>query len=121
VLSLLLRVYRGFHPFRGKKKRILTMDKRWGRVDKYLRRRFLSSVFYLRETKTNSVALVRERTMPTERPPFVGIVSANFADEGCHMVSVTDPCGRNLGFLDRVVMHAVSTSGFATCRPTSIV
>jgi hypothetical protein len=27
---------------------------------------------------TNSVALVRERTIPTERPPFVGEVNANF-------------------------------------------
>jgi hypothetical protein len=31
---------------------------------------------------TNSVALVRERTIPTERPPLVGEVSANFADRG---------------------------------------
>ena len=31
------------------------------------------------EKKTkNSVALVRERTIPTERPPPVGEVSANF-------------------------------------------
>jgi hypothetical protein len=28
--------------------------------------------------KTNSLALVRERTIPTERPPLVGEVSANF-------------------------------------------
>jgi hypothetical protein len=28
--------------------------------------------------KTNSVALVRERTVPTERPPLVGEVSAKF-------------------------------------------
>ena len=28
--------------------------------------------------QTNSVALVRERTIPTERPPPVGDVSANF-------------------------------------------
>jgi hypothetical protein len=28
---------------------------------------------------TNSVALVGERTMPTERPPLVGEVSANFS------------------------------------------
>jgi hypothetical protein len=28
--------------------------------------------------KTNSVALARKRTMPTERPPLVGEVSANF-------------------------------------------
>jgi hypothetical protein len=26
----------------------------------------------------------------------------SFADRGCHVVSVTDPYGRNLGFLDRV-------------------
>ena len=29
-------------------------------------------------TKLNSVALVRERTIPTERPPPVGEISANF-------------------------------------------
>ena len=28
--------------------------------------------------KLNSVALVRERTIPTERPPPIGEVSANF-------------------------------------------
>jgi hypothetical protein len=28
---------------------------------------------------TNSVALVRERIIPTERPPLVGEVSANFS------------------------------------------
>jgi len=31
-----------------------------------------------KKTKLNSVALVRERTIPTERPPLVGEVSANF-------------------------------------------
>jgi hypothetical protein len=30
------------------------------------------------KNKANSVALVRERTIPTERPPLVGEVSANF-------------------------------------------
>jgi CBS-domain-containing membrane protein len=44
---------------------------------------------------------VRERTILTERPPLVGEVIANFADRGCHVVSVTDPYGRILGFLDR--------------------
>jgi hypothetical protein len=40
--------------------------------------------------------------MPTERPPLVGEVSANFfEDRGCHVVGVTDPYGRILGFLDR--------------------
>jgi hypothetical protein len=42
---------------------------------------------------------VRERTIPTERPPLVGEVIANFC--GCHVVSVTDLYGRILGFLDR--------------------
>jgi hypothetical protein len=31
---------------------------------------------------TCSVALVRKRTIPTERPPLVGEVSANFCGEG---------------------------------------
>jgi hypothetical protein len=31
---------------------------------------------------SNSVALVRERTIPTELPPVVGEVNANFADKG---------------------------------------
>jgi hypothetical protein len=45
---------------------------------------------------------VRERTLPTERPPLVGEVIVNFfADRERHVVSVTDPYGRILGFLDR--------------------
>jgi hypothetical protein len=52
--------------------------------------------------KTNSMVLARERTIPTERPPLVGEVIANFfVDKGCHVVSVTDPYGRILDFLDR--------------------
>ena len=34
--------------------------------------------FHDDDDKLNSVALVRERTIPTERPPPVGEVSANF-------------------------------------------
>jgi hypothetical protein len=49
----------------------------------------------------NSVALVRERTIPTEQPPLVSEVTAKFADRGCHVVSVMDPYGRILAFLDR--------------------
>jgi hypothetical protein len=49
----------------------------------------------------NSVALVHQRTIPTERSPIVG-VSANFLwIEGCRVVSTGDPYGHNLGFLDR--------------------
>jgi hypothetical protein len=32
----------------------------------------------MKQKQTNSVALFRERTIPTERPPLVGEVSANF-------------------------------------------
>ena len=39
---------------------------------------FFLSIFYISKLKLNSVALVRERTIPTERPPPVGEVSANF-------------------------------------------
>jgi Na+/H+ antiporter NhaD/arsenite permease-like protein len=46
-----------------------------------------------------TVALVRERTIPTEWPPLVGEVSANFLQ--IEVVSVTDPYCRILGFLDR--------------------
>ena len=45
--------------------------------------------------KKNSVALIRERTIPKEWPPPVSEVSANFLRiEGCHVVSATDPHGR---------------------------
>jgi uncharacterized membrane protein len=40
------------------------------------------------------VTLVRERTVPTERPPLVGEVNANFADSWCHVVSVMEPYDR---------------------------
>jgi hypothetical protein len=36
------------------------------------------AVFNKSQKQTNSVALVRERTVSTERPPLVGEVSANF-------------------------------------------
>jgi len=56
-----------------------------------------------KKTKLNSVALVHERTIPTERPPSVGEVCANFLRiVGCHTVSATVTHGHfNLCFLDR--------------------
>jgi hypothetical protein len=33
--------------------------------------------YILKKTKLNSVTVVRKRTIPTERPPLVGEVSAN--------------------------------------------
>jgi hypothetical protein len=48
------------------------------------------------------VALVRERTIPIERRPLVGDISANFLHiEGCRVVSAADPHGHNFGFLER--------------------
>jgi hypothetical protein len=41
----------------------------------------------------NSVALARKRTITTERPPYVGEISAKFADRRWGVVSATDPHG----------------------------
>ena len=50
----------------------------------------------------NSVALVRERTIPTERPPPVGEVSANFCGKrGVTWSAQRIPTAVNLCFLDR--------------------
>jgi hypothetical protein len=49
-----------------------------------------------------SVALVRKRTIPTERPPLLTAkLVLTSADRECHVVSVTDLYGHILGFLDR--------------------
>jgi hypothetical protein len=51
--------------------------------------------------KLNSLALVRERTIKTERPPLVAEIIASFCGYRCRVVSTQDPCGRILAFLDR--------------------
>ena len=51
--------------------------------------------------KLNSVALVRERTIPTERPPPVGEVSANFCGErGVTWLAQRVPTAVNLCFVN---------------------
>jgi hypothetical protein len=48
------------------------------------------------------MALVRERTIPAERPPLVGEVSANFYGlERCRVVSTADPLQPYSRFLDQ--------------------
>jgi hypothetical protein len=47
---------------------------------------------------------------PTEQPPLVCEVMPTFADRGCHVISVTDPYGRILGFLDRSRATFLSSS-----------
>jgi hypothetical protein len=56
--------------------------------------------------ETDSVAWVRERTTPTERPPSVSQLSAKFADRWCHVVSVTVAYGRILGILDLLFLSS---------------
>ena len=52
--------------------------------------------------KLNPVALVRKRTIPTERPPPVGEVSANFCGyRGVTWSAQRIPTAVNLCFLDR--------------------
>jgi hypothetical protein len=46
------------------------------------------------KTKPNSVALVRERAIPTEQLPLVGEVVPTFVDRGCCVVNATDYHGR---------------------------
>jgi hypothetical protein len=41
-------------------------------------RMWFASDLYAKQTKTNSMVWVRERTIPTERPPLVGEAIANF-------------------------------------------
>jgi hypothetical protein len=70
-------------------------------VRTYLLTIYQCALYFSRSQQTNSVAWVLERSIPTERPSLVGEVSANFFRIECHVVSVTDPYGRILGFLDR--------------------
>jgi hypothetical protein len=44
------------------------------------------AIFIKKNKKKNSVALVRQRTIPTERPPLVGEVSANFKAQKIKML-----------------------------------
>jgi hypothetical protein len=48
--------------------------------------------------KLDSVAIVRDRVIPTERPPLIGEGSPDILQiEGCRVANATDPHG----FLDR--------------------
>jgi hypothetical protein len=69
---------------------------------------------------SNSVALVREQTTPTERQLHVGEVSANFCGKGCHLINSTYLHCRILGFIDRSRSSVVLTrlSG-PRSRPTT--
>jgi hypothetical protein len=65
---------------------------------------YINSIISQNIKKLNSVALVRERTIPTERPPLVGEVSANFLRiESVALSAQRIPTVVNIGFLDRLV------------------
>jgi hypothetical protein len=66
--------------------------------------------------KLNSVALVRERTIPNERPPLVGEVVPTVADRVCRVVTATDP-----HFLDRNLFCIHSRSYFKSRKQTPFV
>jgi hypothetical protein len=57
--------------------RTVSEDSVWNNIATRTRSVTLRAVF-LTFHNNNSVALVRERTIPTKRPPLVGDVSANF-------------------------------------------
>jgi hypothetical protein len=63
--------------------------------------------------KTNSVALVRKRTIPIERAPLVGIVSVQLLPvEGVAWSAQRIPTAVNLSFLDPepLIFHSTSSS-----------
>ena len=67
--------------------------------------------------KRNSVALVRERTIPTERPPPVGEVSANFCGlRGVTWSAQRIPTAVNLCFLDRSLYFFIQVAPQLTSR-----
>jgi hypothetical protein len=53
------------------------------------------------------VALVREQTIPTERPPPVGELVPTAVDRWCHVVGATDSNCCTLGFLDRACLYTL--------------
>jgi hypothetical protein len=67
-----------------------------------IRETLLSNLVWLDKNKQkNSMVWVRERTIPTERRRLSAKWLPTFAARECHLVSVTDPYGCILDFLDR--------------------
>jgi hypothetical protein len=62
--------------------------------------------------KINSVGLFRKRTIPTERPPLVGEVSANFSGRGCWVVSAKNShgCLSRFSRPEPLIFHSSSPS-----------
>jgi hypothetical protein len=76
----------------------------------------LASKHLRRIQQTNSVAWVRERTIPSDRRLSAKWL-LTFADRGCHVASVTDPYVRILGFLDRSRYFSINCTHEAEWTP----
>jgi hypothetical protein len=59
----------------------------------------MAGINYKKRLDKDSLALARERTIPTERPPL-GVLPT-FAERGCRVVSAKNPHGRIFALLDR--------------------
>jgi hypothetical protein len=57
-------------------------------------------IIFLERTKKLRGLSPRENYTGRERPPLVGKLVPTFTNRGCHVVCVTDPYGRILGFLN---------------------
>jgi hypothetical protein len=67
--------------------------------------------FLAHHNNNNSVALVRERTIPTKRPPLVGELSANFCGYRVKRGQRNGSLCRSLGFLDGNDFTILSITG----------
>jgi hypothetical protein len=105
----ILYVYLTFHDFYF----LFKIIGRWPafsfmRIRPHISIRFFGCLLSQRTTNirktlynNNSLALVRERTIPTERPSFVGEVNANVYGQWVSRDQRSESHSRNLGFLDR--------------------
>jgi hypothetical protein len=66
--------------------------------------------------KKNYLALVCERTIPTEQRRLLAKLVPAFADRRYCVVSATDPSGRILSFLDRPLLVLPSSSSIVLTR-----
>jgi hypothetical protein len=74
-------------------------------------------VNYLHAQYTNSVALVREKTIPTERPPLVGEVNAKLLRiESVATSAQRIPYGRILVFRPKPLLFLPSSSSVVLTR-----
>jgi CBS-domain-containing membrane protein len=57
---------------------------------------------------------------PSDRRLLAKLVPT-FADRGCHVVSVTDPYGRILGFLEFKLIHGLNVGMWSMIQKTDLV